>query len=237
MYDDDDEESDDELSEAYVIKYDWPSNPVPIDWSDEEYVETLIERLDGVTRDGFRKQIKMWMKMIDSIPKYDENALRQEIGSWSFDIPGKDCFNFEDISIFYSQMISYRARLTEIIAVVNANHEFLLQANKAIKEMATRLSTGAKHDKDGTAYHVVNDFSASYTHCKIFFDYLQSVLKNIEFCAYQMDKLQKEHQVLARINNNLNNEGLYNLMNRSSTGQFRNNNDSAVIKTRNGRLQ
>lgn len=237
MYDDDDEFEDvEETNEVFVIKYDWPSNPIPIDWSDDSFVDRMIERLDGVTREGFKKQTLLWMKTIDSIPKYDEKALRAEIASWDFDIPGKDNFNFEEYSIFYSQLIAHRTRLTEIIAVVNANHELLLQANKAIKEMATRLATGAKHDKDGTAFYAINDFSVSYTNCKIFYDYLQSVLKNIEFCAYQMDRLQKEHQSLSRINNNFNNEGLYHLMNRSSTNLLKNNSESAVIKTRNRRL-
>ena len=41
--------------------------------------------------------------------------------------------------------------------------------------------------------------------------YLESILKNIDFAASQMDRMLREHQALSRINQTMNSEGMSNL--------------------------
>jgi hypothetical protein len=70
--------------------------------------------------------------------------------------------------------------------------------------------------------------------------YLENIQKNIDFGAVQLERLMRERQNLARINQNFNNEGLSNIYasaveNQTSNGMIRKA-DEAGIRTRNNRI-
>ena len=70
--------------------------------------------------------------------------------------------------------------------------------------------------------------------------YLENVQKNIDFGAVQLERLMRERQNLARINQNFNSEGMSNYYNsavetENPHGMLRKA-DQAGIKTRNNRL-
>jgi hypothetical protein len=67
--------------------------------------------------------------------------------------------------------------------------------------------------------------------------YTEAVLKNIDFAATQMDRLMREHQALSRINQSFNNEGLSSLYSKDRPSLKQYNNDSASVRTRNGRMK
>lgn len=207
-----------------------------VPWSDPNFAQEIASRIKGITIEGFAKEVDLWQQNIQVLPHYDELKIREEIRSWDIGIPGKDEFSFETHAMFYSLQVQYRNRLTEIISVVNAHHEMLSQASKSLSAMATKLATGTAVDKQGIGAFTVHPFTIAQTNSKRLLNYLESVLKNIEFASYQMDRLLKEHQALSRINMNFHNEGMSALLNQERTGLKKKNNDSIEINTRKGHL-
>jgi hypothetical protein len=239
MYENEDFELENETSEQTILLADLEWAPLIdyVPWTDPNFTQDIINRLKGVTEESFAKEVELWSDQIKMMPHYDEIEIRKEIRGWEIGIPSKDSFDFETYSIFYSLQVQYRNRITEIISVVYAHHEMLSQAQKSLREMAVRLSNGPKHDKDATATFTVHPFTVATTNAKRMLSYLEATLKNIEFAAYQMDRLLKEHQALARINMNFNNEGMSSMFNKERPSLKQYSNSSAEIKTRNSRLK
>jgi hypothetical protein len=169
------------------------------------------------------------------LPMFDELEIRKEIREWDMSIPNNG-FNFEDFAMAYSMQVQYRNRLTEMISVVHAHYELISQAHKTLKEMAVRLATGTAVDKNGTATFTVHPILFPASHSKRLLDYLNNILKNIDFSAAQMDRLLREHQALSRINQTANNEGSSSLYSRDRPMNNQYNKDSVQVKTRNNRI-
>jgi hypothetical protein len=110
------------------------------------------------------------------------------------------------------------------------------QAHKTLKEMAVKLATGTAVDKNGIATFTVHPILFPATHSKRMLDYLNNVLRNIDFSASQMDRLLREHQALSRINQTANNEGSSSMYSRDHSSFNQYNKDSVQVKTRNNRI-
>ena len=172
------------------------------------------------------------------LPQYNEYDIRKEIAQWEFNVPNKDDFDISSHAASYVMQIQYKTRLSEIYSVVFSHFEFLSSAQKNLKEMAVKIAPGSnKHDKDGIASFTVSPFTIASSHAKRLLSYLDSVMKNIDFAASQMDRLMREHQSLSRINQNFHNEGLSALYNKDRPSLKRYNDDSATVRTRNERLK
>jgi hypothetical protein len=106
--------------------------------------------------------------------------------------------------------------------------------------MAVRLANGPKHDKDAIATLTVQPFTMAMAVAKRCLVYLESVQKNIEFTATQLDRLMRERQNLARINQTMSNEGASayytNITNQTSKPNGMQRRESEEIKTRNSRI-
>jgi hypothetical protein len=106
--------------------------------------------------------------------------------------------------------------------------------------MAVRLANGPKHDKDAIATLTVQPFTMAMAVAKRCLVYLESVQKNIEFTAMQLDRLMRERQNLARINQTMSNEGASsyytNITNQTSKPIGMQRRDTEEIKTRNSRI-
>jgi uncharacterized phage-like protein YoqJ len=74
------------------------------------------------------------------------------------------------------------------------------------------------------------------TNSKRLLTYLESILKNIDFAASQMDRMLREHQALSRINQTMNSEGMSNLYTKEKSTPTQYNKDSVQVKTRNHRI-
>ena len=234
MNDFDDDYLDNEQDTIILAELDWKPSPESIVYTDPNFSKKIIERIKGVTEDGFAKEVDNWQEAIQSLPVYDELDIRKEIKGWNIGIPNKDDFDFDSHAKFYSMQIQYRNRITEIINVVYAHHEMLSQAQKTLKDIAARLAGGTAVDKNAIATFTVQPFSLACTHARRLLSYLESVLKNIDFAASQMDRMLREHQALARINSNFNSEGLSSLF-KDNNSRVANINNSTEIRTRNRR--
>jgi hypothetical protein len=218
-----------------VASIDWAPMPEAVSWQDPNFAKEIIARLRGVTEESFGKEVTLWQQSISMLPYYDEIAIRNEIRQWDMSIPNRG-FDFQDFALAYSLQVQYRNRLTEMISIVHAHYEMISQAHKTLKEMAVKLATGTAVDKNGTATFTVHPILFPATHSKRLLDYLNNVLKNIDFSASQMDRLLREHQALSRINQTSNVEGSSAMYSRENFTQNQYNKDSVQVKTRNNRI-
>jgi hypothetical protein len=227
-----DDNEDEVLQEVLLADFSWDIMPETISWEDPNFAKEITNRLKGITEEAFSKEVEIWQKAISILPKYSEFDIRKEINSWDFGTPGKNDFYIESYAEAYSRQVRYRTRLTEITSVVFAHYEMLTQANKTLKEMALKLSSGTAKDKDATAAFTVHPLTLPMTHAKRLFIYLEAVLKNIDFAAAQMDRMLREHQALSRINHSFNNTGMSQSIEESRTPMYKNNNNDNIIPGR-----
>lgn len=238
MYEQEENLIDEEYPTLIIADLDWSSMPEDSTLLDPNLSNEIVKKLKGLDENSLAKEVELWQNNINLLPKYDEVSIRREISTWNIGIPGKDEFDFETYSLYYALQMQYRVRLSAIISVVFSHHELLFQAHKALKEMAIKVAPGSnKHDKEGIATFTVSNFTIALSHAKRLLTYLESVLKNIDFAATQMDRLIREHQAMARYNNSFTNEGMVNLIERSKPLNSINNTNNAEIKTRNRRLK
>ena len=232
------EETDDNFKEENAIvvaSIDWSPMPEVVSWQDPNFAKEIVSRLRGVTEESFAKEVALWQQSINMLPYYDEIEIRNEIREWDMSIP-KNGFDFQDFALTYSLQVQYRNRLTEMISIVHAHYEMISQAHKTLKEMAVKLATGTAVDKNGIATFTVHPILFPATHSKRLLDYLNNVLRNIDFSASQMDRLLREHQALSRINQTANTEGSSSMYSREHNSFNQYNKDSVQVKTRNNRI-
>lgn len=230
-------EEDEDGVDLVVAELEWSPQLDFVDWDDPNLSTEMTKRLKGVTEEDYDNEVKMWQDVLRSLPHYDEFAIRKEILHWQIGIPDKDDFNFETHATFYSLQCQYRVRLQEIMAVVNSHHEMLSQATKVLKEISVKLAHGTtKYDKDALAALSVAKFSMATSNARRLLTYLEAVLKNIEFAAYQMDRMMKDYQFMSRINQSMVNEGMSSIYTKGFIPTLPKLNDSAEIRTRNSRL-
>jgi len=232
------EDLEDEEETILLAEIDWKPMPVYEPWTDPNFAQMITQRAKGVTEEGFTQEVQLYQDALNMLPQYNEYEIRKEISYWEFNIPDKNDFDISSHAASYSMQIQYKTRLSEIYSVVFAHYEFLSSAQKNLKEMAVKIASGSnKHDKDGIASFTVSPFSIAASHAKRLLSYLDSVTKNIDFAASQMDRLMREHQSLARINQNFHNEGMSALYNKDRPSLKRYNDESATVRTRNERIK
>ena len=241
MYEDDDEfDNLNESNSIIIADLEWAPQPNLFDYSHESFAPDIVKRLQGITEESFCEEVKLWQQHINILPNYNEYEIRKECSAWDINIPKRDDFDFDNLYEAYYKQVQYRNRLTEIISIVFAHHELLSGAQKSLKEMAVRLANGPKHDKDAIATATVQPFTLAAAAAKRCLVYLEAVQKNIEFTAIQLDRLMRERQNLARINQSMANEGMSayynNITNQTSKPMGMQRRDIDEIKTRNSRI-
>ncbi len=190
---------------------------VSLQWSDsipmytfkgKNLQQSLLDKLEGITRDSFTQDAAMWQAQIDLLPPFDEGEIRKNIRSWNLKIPEKYVFDENEILSTYVRLINYRSEIKDYIDLVYAHNELITQAGKSLEKIAIRLSPGPRHDKESNATSVVNDFAVASSQTKRILYYLEQTIKTIEFNAMLMGRMLQERQALSKINHTMINEGM-----------------------------
>jgi len=245
-----DEEEDDDLDFGFgdnlteensvlIADLDWKPQTNFFDFNKDSFSADIVNRLKGITEEGFAREVELWQNEINELPLFNEKKIREELADWDLSIPVKEDFNFDNLLLAYHRQVEYRTRITQIYSIVYAHNELLNNAYKSLKEMAVRLTPGPKHDKDAIATFTVQPFLVASTIAKRCMTFLESVQKNIEFSATQLDRLMRERQSLARINQQYNSEGmsvLYGQNVENKVTGMRRKAEDVSIKLRNNRL-
>lgn len=177
------------------------------DWSKIDFVEVVRDRMaKGVNKQTFDEDIRMWQNAIDNLPEYHEKSFLKEVQEMDFSIPrySKD---FSEMQGVYSRLVSYRARVSEMMFRANAHYEVFFKAYKTIKTSAIALHTGTAKDKEAGAEFVAQPYYAGTVNTKRMLDYLIEVLETIDFAATNMNRILREKEAEARVNLSHLNEG------------------------------
>jgi hypothetical protein len=207
--------SDDEDSDSLHVSLQWSDSIPMYTFKGKNLQQSLLDKLEGITRDSFSQDAAMWQAQINLLPSFDEGEIRKTIRSWNLKIPEKYIFDESEILSTYVRLMNYRSEIKDYIDLVYAHNELITQAGKSLEKIAIRLSPGPRHDKESNATSVVNDFSVASSQTKRILYYLEQTIKTIEFNAMLMGRMLQERQALSKINNTMINEGMNVNYNRS----------------------
>jgi hypothetical protein len=160
----------------------------------------------GPTKATIERDIKLWQKIINSLPQYNEESIRNEIRSMNFAIPDKSS-TIQDILGAYSRLVEYNFRINELVSTVHSHNELFSKAYKAFKQVATTMFTGTAKDKEGNAEYFVHPFYIGTAKSGELLNYLESVQDSIDFAVTQICRQLKEKEFVAKINPKYHNEG------------------------------
>jgi hypothetical protein len=207
--------SDDEDSDSLHVSLQWSDSIPMYTFKGKNLQQSLLDKLEGITRDSFSQDAAMWQAQINLLPSFDEGEIRKTIRAWNLKIPEKYIFDESEILSTYVRLMNYRSDIKDYIDLVYAHNELITQAGKSLEKIAIRLSPGPRHDKESNATSVVNDFSVASSQTKRILYYLEQTIKTIEFNAMLMGRMLQERQALSKINNTMINEGMNVNYNRS----------------------
>jgi hypothetical protein len=207
--------SDDEDSDSLHVSLQWSDSIPMYTFKGKNLQQSLLDKLEGITRDSFSQDAAMWQAQINLLPSFDEGEIRKTIRNWNLKIPEKYIFDESEILSTYVRLMNYRSDIKDYIDLVYAHNELITQAGKSLEKIAIRLSPGPRHDKESNATSVVNDFSVASSQTKRILYYLEQTIKTIEFNAMLMGRMLQERQALSKINNTMINEGMNVNYNRS----------------------
>jgi len=207
--------SDDEDDDSLHVSLQWSDSIPMYTFKGKNLQQSLLDKLEGITRDSFSQDAAMWQAQINLLPSFDEGEIRKTIRSWNLKIPEKYIFDESEILSTYVRLMNYRSEIKDYIDLVYAHNELITQAGKSLEKIAIRLSPGPRHDKESNATSVVNDFSVASSQTKRILYYLEQTIKTIEFNAMLMGRMLQERQALSKINNTMINEGMNVNYNRS----------------------
>jgi hypothetical protein len=207
--------SEDEDDDSLHVSLQWSDSIPMYTFKGKNLQQSLLDKLEGITRDSFSQDAAMWQAQINLLPSFDEGEIRKTIRSWNLKIPEKYIFDESEILSTYVRLMNYRSEIKDYIDLVYAHNELITQAGKSLEKIAIRLSPGPRHDKESNATSVVNDFSVASSQTKRILYYLEQTIKTIEFNAMLMGRMLQERQALSKINNTMINEGMNVNYNRS----------------------
>ena len=207
--------SDEEDDDSLHVSLQWSDSIPMYTFKGKNLQQSLLDKLEGITRDSFSQDAAMWQAQINLLPSFDEGEIRKTIRSWNLKIPEKYIFDESEILSTYVRLMNYRSEIKDYIDLVYAHNELITQAGKSLEKIAIRLSPGPRHDKESNATSVVNDFSVASSQTKRILYYLEQTIKTIEFNAMLMGRMLQERQALSKINNTMINEGMNVNYNRS----------------------
>ena len=207
--------SDDEEDDSLHVSLQWSDSIPMYTFKGKNLQQSLLDKLEGITRDSFSQDAAMWQAQINLLPSFDEGEIRKTIRSWNLKIPEKYIFDESEILSTYVRLMNYRSEIKDYIDLVYAHNELITQAGKSLEKIAIRLSPGPRHDKESNATSVVNDFSVASSQTKRILYYLEQTIQTIEFNAMLMGRMLQERQALSKINNTMINEGMNVNYNRS----------------------
>lgn len=202
-----------EIEEDIVLNDSKKIQPFGSVWeetSDYDFLSDTKNRLNGVNKDTFEDEVQAWSDGFKMLPRYNREKYQQEISEMEMHFQSDMNFSFEILAEIYSTQVSYRNRLTAMKSIVNANYEIYNQAYKSLDKQAFKLFSkagGSVDDRRADAAHVVAPFLRLSAQAKSMLDQIEDMISNVEFAAFQLSRLLREKEALAKINSSFEREG------------------------------
>jgi hypothetical protein len=171
-----------------------------IDWSKFDASYKISERMGGVSKKLLEAEVELWEKQLSLLDPLDYKKIRNEIDSWKVEIPRKDSLNYDNIASTYSALVSYKHRISQLIADAKAWDDTCKEAIDYLTDLAPGAFTGTGADKKSNSVYVAQPFIHLKAQTSRILTFLTQYNGSIEFAAKQLDLLLKERQSQAKLN-------------------------------------
>jgi len=178
-----------------------------IDWDKFDATSQISNRINGVTKEAVIDEVKIWEQSIKNMIPLDHKAIHAEIAAWDISVPHVNSLTYENIATTYAKLVSYKLRVSVLIAQAKAWRDTAETAMKYIEELAQGAFTGTSVEKKANAALVVQPFVHLKVQTSRLENYLEKIHSTIIFCAQQIDLLIKEKQSRAKLNFKLGQDG------------------------------
>lgn len=178
-----------------------------VDWDKFDAKKGLPERINGVSREMLEDEVELWNKQLSLLDPLDYKKVKEEIESWEIGIPHRNLLNFDNIATTYTRLISYKYRISYLLAVAKAWDDTCKSAIDFIGDLAPGAYPGVAAVKKANASAIMQPFVHLRNKTSSLLNYLDKMHSSIVFCAAQLDLLLKERQSQAKVNHKLGHTG------------------------------
>lgn len=176
-----------------------------IDWDKFDATSNVSQRISGVTKEAIELEVEIWNKQLKFLSPLNIQDIKEEINEWDISIPTS--LDFESIAASYSKLVSYKTRISKLLADAKAWRDTCETAINYLEDLAPGAFTGTGPDKKANAAHIIQPFVHLKTQSARLENYLDKMHGSIMFCAQQLDLLIKEKQSRAKFNYKLSHQG------------------------------
>ena len=171
-----------------------------IDWSKFDASYKISERMGGVSKHLLEAEINLWEQQLSILEPLDYKKIRKEIDLWKIEIPKRESLNFDNIAETYSDLVSYKHRISQLIAEAKVWDDTCKSAIDYITDLAPGAFTGTGPDKKSNSVYMAQPFIHLKVQTSRILNFLSQYNSSIEFAAKQLDLLLKERQSQAKLN-------------------------------------
>jgi hypothetical protein len=179
------------------------------DTPQQESISSQIKkRKTSLNNENFDLDVKLFEEQLLICERPDEQDIYQEVGSWNFSTPTKECFDREEIVKVYARLNAYRHRLAELVSQCSRYHKVASAAYKSLKETAHSLYTGTASERNANAGYRVRPFELEALFAEGILVYLTETSRALESMFINLSANLKHIDNLMRVNHGYEDEGI-----------------------------
>ena len=179
------------------------------DTPQEESVSSKIKkRKTSLNNENFDLDVQLFENQLLMCEKPNEVTIYNEVGSWNFTTPTKECFDREEIVKVYARLNAYRHRLAELVSQCSRYHKIASTAFKSLKETAHSLYTGTASERNANAGYRVRPFELEALHAEGILIYLTETSRALDSMFINLSANLKHIDNLMRVNHGYEDEGI-----------------------------
>ena len=174
----------------------------------ESISEQIKKRKSSLNNDNFDLDVLMFEQQLTMCEKPDESEIYQELASWNFATPTKECFDRTEIVKVYARLNSYRHRLAELVGMCSRYFKVASTAQKSLKETAHALYTGTASERNAHAGYRVRPFELESLYAEGLLSYLTETSRALDSMFMNLSANLKHIDNLVRVNHGYEDEGI-----------------------------
>jgi len=174
----------------------------------ESISSQIKKRKTGLNNENFDLDVKLFEDQLLLCVKPDEFEIYNELGSWNFTTPTKECFDREEIVRVYARLNAYRHRLAELVSQCARYHKIASVAQKSLKETAHSLYTGTASERNANAGYRVRPFELEALYAEGILFYLTETSRALDSMFINLSANLKHIDNLMRVNHSYEDEGI-----------------------------
>jgi hypothetical protein len=196
----------DKMEEFQEISLDEILEEQPV--QSESIFSQIKKRKSNLNNDNFDLDVKLFEDQLLLCERPSEHEIYQEVGSWNFATPTKECFDRAEIVKVYARLNAYRHRLSELLSQCSRYQKIASTAFKSLKETAHCLYTGTASERNANAGYRVRPFEIEALYAEGILVYLTETSRALDSMFINLSANLKHIDNLMRVNHSYEDEGI-----------------------------